>query len=607
MALAPTATIVVPTLGRPGYLDVTLASIAPQAQRFGAELLVVEDGPPSPCAGLAARHGASYHPLGSRRGLNAARNAGLRAAGSDLIVYVDDDIEAEPGWLEALLAGARAEPEIGVFTGPIHARLEGRGLRQCGREAAPITELELGDADRDAPHAWGTNMTIRRSAFDRAGEFDARRSGAGDEEAWQRLHLAAGGRIRYLAGAGVWHRRAAPDATLPALAASAFRRGAEARRFEVEDGRQPSLAGELRVLAGCVWHAGRRRCENGLVMAAHSAGRIRAWASPPAERDRGGSIHRDTLDRSDRTDDFLSGESGTVGGRRELLRGAADLVLDLQLLVGRLADGQRLGSGPVDGQARPSRLVDRQRPLARLLDGRRPPNRVAANEDAIPGAPPSRRILVLTVARPDHRDAVRRTATELHGSAHAVTIDSAPPGEERGKFENVNLLLAGHRLADYDWLIVADDDIELPRGFLDRFIALAERFELQLAQPAHRLRSHASWRLTRRRPGSLVRETAFVEIGPLTLLHPDTFAHLLPFPELRMGWGLDAHWAALAVEHGWRLGIVDATPIAHLVRPAGDAYSREQALAEARAFLSTHAYLPAAESQRTLAVHRRCA
>ncbi len=212
----------------------------------------------------------------------------------------------------------------------------------------------------------------------------------------------------------------------------------------------------------------------------------------------------------------------------------------------------------------------------------------------------------MTVAREDHRDDVRRAATEFHGSAHDVTIDSCPPGE-LGKFENVNTLLAGHQLTDYDWLIVADDDIELPRGFLDRFLGLAEHFDFRLAQPAHRIRSHASWRLTRRRPGSIVRETRFVEIGPLTLLHPDTFATLLPFPDLRMGWGLDAHWAALAVDHGWRLGIIDATPIAHRARPAGDAYSREQALAEARAFLSDHAYLPAAESQRTMAVHRRCA
>ncbi|HEX3874562.1 MAG TPA: glycosyltransferase [Solirubrobacteraceae bacterium] len=597
MELTPTATIVVPTLGRPDYLDVALASIAGQARELGAELLVIEDGPPGSCLAIAARHGAGYHALGSRRGLNVARNAGLRAAGSELIVYVDDDVEAAPGWLRALLEAADAQPEVGVFTGPIHARLEGRGLRTCGREGAPITELELGGDDLDAPHAWGANMTIRRSAFVAIGEFDEDRSGAGDEEVWQRAHLAAGGRIRYIAGAAVWHRRAAVDATVRALARGAFRRGAQARRLDQEDGVEPSLAGELRVLAGCLWHAVNRRCENGLVMAAHTAGRLRAGLARPVDQDRGGSIHRDTLDRSDRADDFLSGESGTVGGRRDLLRGAADLLLDAQLLLGRL----------LDGQLRPGRLLDGQTPLTRLRDGRRPPSRTPANPDATrDDRPVRRRVLVLTVARPDHRDAVRRAATELHGSAHDVTIDTCPPGEN-GKFENVNALLTGHRLADYDWLIVADDDIELPRGFLDRFLGLAENFDLRLAQPAHRIRSHAAWRLTRRRPGSIVRETRFVEIGPLTLLHPDTFDTLLPFPDLRMGWGLDAHWAALAADRGWRLGIVDATPIAHRARPAGDAYSREQALTEARAFLADHAYLPAAESQRTLVVHRRCA
>ncbi len=134
--------------------------------------------------------------------------------------------------------------------------------------------------------------------------------------------------------------------------------------------------------------------------------------------------------------------------------------------------------------------------------------------------------------------------------------------------------------------MIVDDDVELPRGFLDRFLFLCERFSLQLAQPAHRLRSHAAWPQTRRRPGSVVRETRFVEIGPVTAFARATFATLLPFPELRMGWGLDAHWAALAREHGWRCGVIDAVAIGHRAAPAADAYSREAALAEARAFLA---------------------
>jgi hypothetical protein len=176
---------------------------------------------------------------------------------------------------------------------------------------------------------------------------------------------------------------------------------------------------------------------------------------------------------------------------------------------------------------------------------------------------------------------------------------------DRGKFENLNLLLESHPPEDRDWLLVVDDDIVLPQGFLDRFLFLAEHFRLDLAQPAHRLASHAAWRVTRRRSGDVVRETRFVEIGPLTAFACSTFPALLPFPDLRMGWGLDLHWAALARTRGWRCGVIDAVPIGHRATPAAGAYSREHALAEARTFLSSRPYMSASEAQQTLVTHRR--
>ena len=57
---------------------------------------------------------------------------------------------------------------------------------------------------------------------------------------------------------------------------------------------------------------------------------------------------------------------------------------------------------------------------------------------------------------------------------------------------------------------------------------------------------------------------------------------LLPFPALRYGWGLDLHWAALAAERGWRLGIVDALPVRHEQRPGGGAYGHAEAIEEAQ-------------------------
>ena len=63
--------------------------------------------------------------------------------------------------------------------------------------------------------------------------------------------------------------------------------------------------------------------------------------------------------------------------------------------------------------------------------------------------------------------------------------------------------------------------------------------------------SHAAWDVTRRRPGVLAHRTRFVEIGPVTALSATAAAALLPFPDLQMGWGLDARWSAIAAERGW--------------------------------------------------------
>ena len=126
-----------------------------------------------------------------------------------------------------------------------------------------------------------------------------------------------------------------------------------------------------------------------------------------------------------------------------------------------------------------------------------------------------------------------------------------------------------------------------------------------LAQPAHRWRSHAACSVTRRRPGSVVRETAFVEIGPLSPFTRDTFDELLPFPPLRAGWGLDLHWSAVAARARLaRMGVIDATPMQPRPAPDRRRLDRDDAVAEARAFLAERPYVPAAEAQRTLATHR---
>jgi hypothetical protein len=281
---------------------------------------------------------------------------------------------------------------------------------------------------------------------------------------------------------------------------------------------------------------------------------------------------------------FLSGRPAYTGPRRAPLLRAADRALDLT-----------------------ARVRGASRALDRLAE-----------------AVPERRVLALCVYRPESTR-VAGIAGELTRSRHAVrlafgsTAEALPEvarhtlahGLGGGKFQNLNALLDSTRggdreavgVEDPDWMLVVDDDVLLPERFLDRMVGVCERLELALAQPAQSLASHAAWPVTRRRGRSLARETRFVEIGPVTMIRRDAAAELVPFPDLRFGWGLDLHWAALAAERGWRLGVVDALAVRHEDAHPGAVYSRERAVEEAASFLEARPYLRAAEAHATLRTH----
>lgn len=276
---------------------------------------------------------------------------------------------------------------------------------------------------------------------------------------------------------------------------------------------------------------------------------------------------------------FLSGESGTVAGKRLVAKA-------------RLADA---GIGVARALALTGPRLDR---AAAAL------------------AP--QRVLALSVYRPGSRlpEAIGQLRSARHAVHFALGSTGAPDPSlaaetvardmTGGKFQNLNRLLAAAvPVADHDWVVVADDDIDLPSRFLDRMLAVCERLSLDLAQPAQTRRSHAAWRVTRRRAWSLARRTQYVEIGPLTVFRREVAQELMPFPDLRFGWGLDNHWGALAREHDWRLGIVDALAVRHEQGKVAAAYTHAEAIEEGRSFLAGREYLPSHEAQRTLATVRR--
>src|SRR3954454_2892129 len=217
----PVVSVVVPTRDRAEYLDVTLTSLADQDFTEPYEVIVVDDGSSDSTADVVRRHDVRALMHDPPRGQNAARNAGARVADADLIALVDDDVFAPREWLRELVEGARPHADAQAFGGPISARLEGPAPRSCGRELPPITTLDLGGDDVETELVWSANMLLRRSALELAGEFDESLATGGDEEEWLRRLASGGGKVVYVARAGIAHRRVGDDARLRSLMRSA--------------------------------------------------------------------------------------------------------------------------------------------------------------------------------------------------------------------------------------------------------------------------------------------------------------------------------------------------------------------------------------------------
>ena len=472
---------------------------------------------------------------------------------AELVVLIDDDVAAPAGWLDALLAAAPRRPTRDVFGGPIRAALEGGGPRSCGREAPPITTLDLGPADRDVAARLGRQHGAPpRARWSGSGRFDEaiarprRRGGLGAALHGDRRRGALRRGRRSRASPQRRPTRACAPSRAPPTAGAAPPAATTCARAPRPRWR-PSCA-RCRAAAGTSL---RRRCPNGIVLAAHSR---RAAA-------RG------------------AGGDGTRRQRRDFLSGTS---------------GQRAGARATRGRGgRAARRAPRRARCSRGGCAARPRD-----------APPRRRVLALGSSAPTRRTAGARRAPELRRSRHDVELATHATSAARGKFENLNALLAAHPLAGHDWLLVIDDDVALPHGFLDAFLFLAERFDLRAraagAPPplARRLGGHPP----PRRAASCARR-AFVEIGPVSALPRPTRSRRCCRSRscaCRLG-ARRRTGRRVAREHGWRIGVVDATPIRHVLRPIAASYGRGDALAEARDVPRRAPVLTAGEAQRTLA------
>ena len=142
----------------------------------------------------------------------------------------------------------------------------------------------------------------------------------------------------------------------------------------------------------------------------------------------------------------------------------------------------------------------------------------------------------------------------------------------------INAQLAAVDLARFDYVVLCDDDVVLPAGFLDSLLALQDRLELRIAQPARTMNSFIDLPIVEQHPGLVARQTLFVEQGPVISVHRTAFDVVFPFDLTSpMGWGLENVWSLRASEAALKMGIIDNVPVDHSMRRPVANYSWHEA------------------------------
>ncbi len=213
----PPVSVVACTLHRPAELDACLASLE-QLRDPPLEILVVNNDPADFQTRAVAEARGAHVIDQPRRGLSAARNAGIAAARGELVAFVDDDCVVDEHWL-AGLGVEFAHPLVAAcvgYVGPAELSTEAQLLfeAQGGFERRFVSTVIDGAQDG----AWAAsglgdgNSVWRRAVFERYGGF-AEDLGPGtsarsaqDADMFHRL-LGRGYRVRVSPARVVWHRQ----------------------------------------------------------------------------------------------------------------------------------------------------------------------------------------------------------------------------------------------------------------------------------------------------------------------------------------------------------------------------------------------------------------
>lgn len=218
----PVASIIIPVFNQPGLTRDCLRSIAAVGAREPFEVIVVDDASSDPrMEALHAIAGVTWLRNARNSGFIASCNRGAAQARGSVLVFLNNDTEVTPGWLDALLQNVQRQ-DVGMVGARLvypDGRLQEAGglvfadgsAWNYGRLARPDDPRYL--HRRDADYCSGAAIAIERALFRQLDGFDTRYAPAYYEDTDLAMATRAAGLRVVCVPATVVHREGASAGT----------------------------------------------------------------------------------------------------------------------------------------------------------------------------------------------------------------------------------------------------------------------------------------------------------------------------------------------------------------------------------------------------------
>jgi len=169
--------IIVPCYNASSTLDLCIDGLLAQAGEFeSVEILIIDNNSSDDTAAIAGRRAGVTLLHAATQGAYAARNAGVRAAQGDFLVFTDPDCVPKADWLTQLMAPF-ASSEVKITNGRSLLASDSVAMRTMQDYEHVKDGQILGGSDPDLYYGHTNNMAVRREVFDANGPFDERMRG----------------------------------------------------------------------------------------------------------------------------------------------------------------------------------------------------------------------------------------------------------------------------------------------------------------------------------------------------------------------------------------------------------------------------------------------